>query len=101
MCLLPILMLMTYSCQSESVLVQKLFTHFKKTKSTHKLGVLYVVDSVFRKWTENAKKEGQSIDSSAADGTPAAGANRIIELMPILINDLTQQAPLDQKVRKT
>lgn len=85
--------------QSESVLIQKLFTHFKKVPGTHKLGVLYVVDSVTRKWLEQAKAQGQPINSSAQDGTYAAAIRRVTELMPVLMTDITQSAPEDQKVR--
>lgn len=85
--------------QSESVLIQKIYTHFKKTPGTHKLGVLYVVDSVTRKWLEQAKAQGQPINSSAPDGTYAAGVHRVTELMPVLMNDISQSAPQDQKVR--
>ncbi|KAH7270544.1 uncharacterized protein BKA55DRAFT_588960 [Fusarium redolens] len=83
--------------QAESVLIQKIFTHFKKTPGTHKLGVLYVVDSVTRKWLEQAKAQAQAINSSAPDGTYAAGVNRVTELMPVLMNDILQSAPEEQK----
>ncbi|RDW83193.1 hypothetical protein BP5796_04684 [Coleophoma crateriformis] len=83
--------------QSESVLIQKLFTHFKKAPGTHKLGVLYVVDSVTREWMVQAKAAGQPINSSATDGTYAAGVNRVKELLPVLMNDIIQSAPADQK----
>ncbi|KAJ6785047.1 hypothetical protein PWT90_08765 [Aphanocladium album] len=86
--------------QSESVLIQKIYTHFKKTPGTHKLGVLYVVDSVTRKWLEQAKAQGQPINSSAPDGTYAAGVHRVTELMPVLMNDISQSAPEDQKRKK-
>ncbi|KAF5021945.1 hypothetical protein F66182_6015 [Fusarium sp. NRRL 66182] len=64
---------------------------------THKLGVLYVVDSVTRKWLEQAKAHAQAINSSAPDGTYAAGVNRVTELMPVLMNDILQTAPEEQK----
>ncbi|KAH6678883.1 hypothetical protein F5X68DRAFT_34983 [Plectosphaerella plurivora] len=83
--------------QSESVLVQKIYTHFKKTAGTHKLGVLYVVDSVTRKWLDLAKAEGQTIDGSSKDGTYAAGIHRMRELMPLLMNDIIQSAPPTHK----
>lgn len=83
--------------QSESVLIQKIFTHFKKAPGTHKLGVLYVVDSVTRKWLEQAKAQGQAVNSSAPDGTYGAGVNRVTELMPVLMNDILQTAPEEQK----
>ncbi|KAJ6439530.1 ENTH/VHS family protein [Purpureocillium lavendulum] len=83
--------------QSESVLIQKIYTHFKKAPGTHKLGVLYVVDSVTRKWLEQAKAQGQPVNSSAQDGTYAAGVHRVTELMPVLMNDIIQSAPDEQK----
>jgi protein NRD1 len=82
------------------VLIQKIYTHFKKAPGTHKLGVLYVVDSVTRKWLEQAKSQGQAINSSASDGTYAAGVNRVTELMPALMNDILQTCPEPQKVCK-
>ncbi|KAI2632006.1 hypothetical protein GGR54DRAFT_12803 [Hypoxylon sp. NC1633] len=83
--------------QSESVLIQKIYTHFKKAPATHKLGVLYVVDSVTRKWVDQAKHHGQPINSSAKDGTYAAGVHRVTELLPVLMNDILQNAPPEQK----
>ncbi|KAG6039375.1 hypothetical protein E4U41_002765 [Claviceps citrina] len=83
--------------QSESVLIQKIYTHFKKAPGTHKLGVLYVVDSVTRKWLEQAKAQGQTVNSSARDGTYAAGVHRVTELMPVLMNDIVQFAPEEHK----
>ncbi|KAK4121785.1 hypothetical protein N657DRAFT_576698 [Parathielavia appendiculata] len=85
------------SVQYESVLIQKLFTHFKKAPGTHKLGVLYVVDSVTRKWLDQAKAQGQTPSLSAPDGTFAAGVHRVTELIPILMNDIIATAPEDQK----
>jgi protein NRD1 len=85
--------------QSESVLIQKIYTHFKKAPSTHKLGVLYVVDSVTRQWVDQARKSGYPAGSTASDGTFAAGVNRVTELLPVLMNDIINSAPREQKVR--
>lgn len=85
--------------QSESVLIQKIFTHFKKAPGTHKLGILYALDSVVRKWQAEAKRQNQNISTVAPDGTFAAGVVRVRELMPILMDDITSSAPEDQKVR--
>lgn len=87
------------SQQNESVLIQKIFTHFKKAPGTHKLGVLYVVDSVTRQWVEAARKAGQPPGNEAPDGTFAAGVNRVTELLPVLMTDIINNAPQDQKVR--
>jgi hypothetical protein len=63
------------------------------------LGVLYVVDSVTRQWVDQARKAGQSPGSGAPDGTFAAGVNRVTELLPVLLTDIINTAPDDQKVR--
>lgn len=90
---------LTHLLQNESVLIQKIYTHFKKAPGTHKLGVLYVVDSVTRQWVEAARKAGQPPGSSAPDGTFAAGVNRVTELLPVLMGDIINTSPQDQKVR--
>lgn len=82
-------------------MIQKIYTHFKKTAGDHKLGVLYVVDSVTRKWLERAKSSGQDVDGSATDGTFAAGVHRVTELMPVLMNDIVQSAPENHKVSRS
>jgi hypothetical protein len=89
----------SFSLQNESVLIQKIYTHFKKAPGTHKLGVLYVVDSVTRQWVDAARKAGQPSGSAAPDGTFAAGVNRVTELLPVLMTDIINNAPDDQKVR--
>ena len=63
------------------------------------LGVLYVVDSVTRQWVDAARKAGQPSGSAAPDGTFAAGLNRVTELLPVLMTDIINNAPEDQKVR--
>lgn len=65
------------------------------------MGVLYVVDSVTRQWVEAARKAGQQLGSSAPDGTFAAGVNRVTELLPVLMTDIINNAPEDQKVRSS
>ncbi|KAL4927808.1 Nrd1 complex RNA-binding subunit [Aspergillus undulatus] len=89
--------LCTANVQNESVLIQKIYTHFKKAPGTHKLGVLYVVDSVTRQWVDAARKSGQPAGSAAPDGTFAAGVNRVTELLPVLMTDIINNAPEDQK----
>ena len=87
--------------QSEAAIIQKIYTHFKKTPPDHKLGVLYVVDSVTRQWVDQAKKSGQVVGAGAADGTFAAGATRVTELLPSFMNDIIATAPEDHKVCTT
>ncbi|MCJ1387263.1 hypothetical protein MMC18_000103 [Xylographa bjoerkii] len=85
--------------QSETVLIQKIYTHFKKAPGTHKLGVLYVVDSVTRQWLDQARKAGQIPSPSAADGTFAAGVNHVTELLPSFMTDILNTCPDEQKVK--
>jgi protein NRD1 len=62
------------------------------------LGVLYVVDSVTRQWVDAARKAGQVPGSEAPDGTFAAGVKRVTDLLPVLMTDIINNAPQDQKV---
>ena len=87
------------SLQSETVLIQRVYTHFKKAPASHKLGVLYVVDSVTRAWVEQARKAGQTFGPSASDGTFAAGVNRVTELLPSFMTDILTNCPEEQNVR--
>ena len=61
--------------------------------------MLYVVDSVTRQWVEAARKAGQVPGGDAPDGTFAAGVKRVTDLLPILMTDIINNAPHDQKVR--
>ncbi|WQF76912.1 Putative CID domain-containing protein [Colletotrichum destructivum] len=79
--------------QYESALVQKLFTYFTIATPPYKLGVLYVIDSVIRKWLAQARSRQQVYDENAADGTCGAGAHRLTVLMPNLIDDLLRALP--------
>jgi protein NRD1 len=84
--------------QAESIIIQKIFTQFKKNPATHKLGVLYVVDSVTRQWVEKARQAGQvPPGSTAADGTFASGVQKMTDLLPVMMNELIQTAPENQK----
>jgi protein NRD1 len=78
--------------------VQKFYTQLKKAPGTHKLGVLYLIDSVVRKWVDLAKQQQQEVSSTAQDGTYAAGVYRVTEILPALMDNILQTAPSDQKV---
>ncbi|RPA99532.1 hypothetical protein L873DRAFT_1827932 [Choiromyces venosus 120613-1] len=86
--------------QSESVIIQKVYTHFKKCPGTHKLGPLYVVDSIARKYLEQAKRLHEPVSQAAPDGTFGAGVHRITDLLPALMNDILQNAPPEENKDK-
>lgn len=71
----------------ESQLITLLYSNCKATPSSHKLGTLYVVDSIVRIYMDEAKKQNQEIDSSSPDGTYAAGVYKISELIESLVDD--------------
>ncbi|EPS38960.1 hypothetical protein H072_7288 [Dactylellina haptotyla CBS 200.50] len=83
--------------ESESILIQKLYTHFKKTPGSHKLGVLYAVDSIVRAYIDEARKAGQDPTLEGPDGTFSAGVHRITGLLSSLMNDIMIHAPDDTK----
>lgn len=71
----------------ESQLITSLYSNCKATPSLHKLGTLYVVDSIVRQYVDEAKKQNQEVSASAPEGTYAAGVFRISELVESLIDD--------------
>ncbi|KAF3050893.1 hypothetical protein E8E11_010952 [Didymella keratinophila] len=83
--------------QSESTIIQKILQQLQNSPATHKLGVLYVVDSVTRQWVEKAKVAGQTVSRNAAPGTYAAGVQKMTDVLPAVMNDLVQHAPDAQK----
>ncbi|KAI5800331.1 hypothetical protein DFH27DRAFT_78332 [Peziza echinospora] len=85
--------LCSQNVQSESLLIQKLYMHFKKSPASHKLGILYIVDSVARDYMNQARRASEEYSPTAPDGTYYAGLNRIKDILPNLINDMAQYAP--------
>lgn len=83
--------------QSDSAIVQKIHQQFKNSPATHKLGVLYVVDSIARQWKEKARLAGQAVSKNAAPGTFASGVQKVTDVLPSLMTDLIQSAPQNQK----
>lgn len=85
--------------QSESVLVGKMFSFYKRAPPTHKLAILYVIDAAMRKWLDKATANGEIIDHSSEDGSYGSAVNRVKELMPVFINDLRTFAPVSHMER--
>ncbi|KAG4302341.1 hypothetical protein PCK1_001613 [Pneumocystis canis] len=75
-----------------------LYKHFKKTPGTHKLGVLYVLDSIARAYQDLARGD----DTAPEDGTFAGGLQQLTQLLESLMNDMMLYAPEEhrEKVRK-
>jgi protein NRD1 len=83
--------------QHDKVLIEKILLQYSNSPATHKLGVLYVVDSVIRQWVERAKKAGQAVSNKAAPGTYASGVQMVRDAVPVVLSDLVKNAPENQK----
>jgi protein NRD1 len=83
--------------QHDKVLIEKILLQYSNSPATHKLGVLYVVDSVIRQWVERAKKAGQVVSSKAVPGTYASGVQMMRDAVPVVMSDLVKNAPENQK----
>lgn len=71
--------------QIEPQLVESLIAAFHKSPISHKLGVLYIVDSIMRQW----------VVTGAAH---AGGVRRMTDNLPMLMNDYIPLVPDSQKV---
>lgn len=86
--------------QEESQIVQKLYINCKSAPGTHKLGYLYVVDSIVRAYTDHARRLNQSSDD---EGTFASGVQKVQALIPEIMDDAMESILSDdqrEKVRK-
>ncbi|CEJ55670.1 hypothetical protein PMG11_01918 [Penicillium brasilianum] len=79
-------------------LIEKIRIHFMIAPITHKVGVLYVIDSITRHWVEATRRIGRPPRNAAPDGRLAAGVDRITRSLPALMTDITCHTPLNQKV---
>ncbi|KAK0344012.1 hypothetical protein LTR02_002589 [Friedmanniomyces endolithicus] len=85
--------------QVEQSIVQSLYLALKKAPATHKLGALYVIDSVTRQWIEKAKQNGQELnfEGRGEAGTFSAAVKRVTELIPALFDDIMKGVSQEQK----
>ncbi|CAK3804146.1 hypothetical protein AC579_480 [Lecanosticta acicola] len=85
--------------QTETNIAQSFYRALKKAPATHKLGALYVIDSVVRQWIEKARASGQDllVEGRGEPGTYPAAVKRVTELMPALFDDIIKGIPEDQK----
>lgn len=73
--------------EKESKIVAALYSSCKSAAPSHKLGTLYVVDSVTRKLKDGAVASNETIDASAPDGTFASAVYKIGQLIESLMDD--------------
>ncbi|ODV81619.1 uncharacterized protein CANTADRAFT_46203 [Suhomyces tanzawaensis NRRL Y-17324] len=71
----------------ESKIITTLYANCKAVPSSHKLGVVYVVDSIVRGYTTEAKQRNQAINSLAPEGSYGAAVYKISELIESILDD--------------
>ncbi|RKP32517.1 hypothetical protein METBISCDRAFT_12140 [Metschnikowia bicuspidata] len=87
----------------EASIIAELDVCCRAMPSSHRLGALYVVDSIVRIYTDEAKKRNQSVSSLAPEGTFASGVHRISLLVEGLIDnalELLITPATNQKISK-
>jgi protein NRD1 len=65
----------------ESALVDKISDYLQTTKDSHKLGALYIIDSIARTYNEHAKKLGETVSK---DSNPGSFAHGLFKLSGVL-----------------
>ena len=73
--------------EKESKIIAALYSSCKSAAPSHKLGTLYVVDSVTRKLKDGAVASNETINASAPDGTFASAVYKIGQLIESLMDD--------------
>lgn len=56
-----------------------------------------MVDAVARQWVEKAKQAGQTVSKNAVPGTFASGLQMMRDVLPAMMMNLIQSAPVTQK----
>ena len=75
------------NAENEPKLISILYSQCKANSSTNKLGTLYVVDSIVRKFIEEANKKNEALVPGAPEGTYASAVFKINELVESLVDD--------------
>lgn len=75
------------SPETESKLMGILYSQCKANSSTNKLGTLYIVDSIVRKFIEEADKKGERLVPDAPEGTYASAVFKTNELIESIVDD--------------
>ncbi|GME94461.1 unnamed protein product [[Candida] boidinii] len=83
--------------KEESKLIPKLLDLYKITPNTHKLGGLYIVDSIARSYKEKAIKDDVEINDESPEGTYASGFLKIQKNAIQLIDEIIPNANEDIK----
>ncbi|RCK65236.1 Protein NRD1 [Candida viswanathii] len=75
------------SPETESKLMGILYSQCKANPSTNKLSTLYIVDSIVRKFIEEANKKGEALVPDAPEGTYASAVFKTNELIESIVDD--------------
>lgn len=73
--------------KQESKLIPLLYSACKSFPSSHKLGSMYIVDSIAKAYSEEAKRFNEDVSPQSPEGTFGAGLYKISELLDSLMDD--------------
>ncbi|CAI5759966.1 unnamed protein product [Candida verbasci] len=79
--------LQNFNEDNESKIVTSLYSNCKSINSKNKLGMLYVIDSIVRKYKDEADKNNLEISSNSEEGTFASAVFKISELIESIVDD--------------
>lgn len=77
---------LTLAAQVEPYFVDVLLGNLRRSPESHKLGVLYIIDSIMRQWV-------------VTGATHAGGVRKMTDNLPSIMNDYIPVVPEAQKVR--
>ncbi|KAH3672338.1 hypothetical protein WICMUC_004310 [Wickerhamomyces mucosus] len=82
---------------NSSEFVSLTLKNIKESKPTHKLGALYILDSIARQYRTKADELGESITTNAADGTFAGGLVKFGKILKEAVDETINNVSGDQK----
>ncbi|CAM9019509.1 unnamed protein product [Wickerhamomyces anomalus] len=81
----------------KSQFVEKAEKYLKEAGENHKLGALYVIDSIARAYKEKANKLGETVNASAKDGTYADALYKLNTFIPEALTIVLDTVTSEQK----
>lgn len=82
---------------SESQIMPEVLSNIQSVPSTHKLGALYVLDSIAKAYKAEAEKKGEVVTTNATEGTFAAGLVKLGKGLKHAVDVTINCVPEDQK----
>lgn len=92
--------LTTYALEhvdAEDVLISQIINYSRTCEDTHKLGSLYIIDSIGRAYLDEARTENQQVKDTAAAGTAAHAVYSLGQVIHELLTDALEKSSQDHR----